>query len=243
MSYVFDNNAGKTLSATLTGTTIKAQTHNRLITAWVKPTTLSAFDIHLALESASGTMAQEITSWSGGEYSGYWSPDNFTTEWEAGITPAGAGVWQLWGCYMPANSNGASLDIKSYCNATTGTGTLTGTADTGDLTELYIGYGFASPDNLICEVAIWLVANQAAADAIVPALYNGGNGKYANAIKRVATPDYYWPLVSDLAAVHGSPTLTNTGSVASSTDNPVLSGTTMPILRRDHPSRNANLRI
>jgi hypothetical protein len=221
MSYVLNNDAGKSLSATLTGTTIACQTHNRLITLRIKYTSVAAFDIVTELSDGANIIQNLNTDTTGTE--AYFTPDGFTTEWSGVITPAAStGSWLLQGCYMQANSNGVSRAIKQYRNTDTGPGTTTGTATTGNMMNLIIGHAAFPPDILICEYAIWLVANEAAADAIIVGLYGGGFQRKADAIGHIAQPDYYWPLLSDLAAVRGSPTLTNTGSVASSTDMPTL---------------------
>jgi len=221
MSYVLDKNAGKLLSATLTGTTIAVQTHNRLITFGVKFASIGAFDV-LANLGNGANIRQSVNVYTG-QSDAFFTPDGFTSEWEAGITPEpSTGVWMLKGCYMPANANGVSKTIKHYQDSTTATMSLNGTADTGNMMALALGNASFPPDILITDYAIWLVANEAAADSIFTGLYGGGFVRKANAIGHIAQPDYYWPLVDNLAAVNGSPTLTNTGSVASSTDMPTF---------------------
>jgi NAD(P)-dependent dehydrogenase (short-subunit alcohol dehydrogenase family) len=151
--------------------------------------------------------------------------ENFPVDkWDAIIASESTGSWQLLGVYMPANA-ASSLTCKHYRDASTATAVNTGSAATGVMDYFAIGHGFLPPDMLICEAAIWLVADVTAADSIVTALYNGGVGRAANDISMVATPAYYWPLGSTLTATIGSPTLTNTGSVASSGDNPTLAPT------------------
>jgi len=219
MSALFDNDAAKLLSATLTGTNIAVQTNNRLITFPVKFTSIGAFDVVCNLGD-NANIRQSINVYTGGSEA-FFTPDGFTSEWFAEIAPEpSTGVWMLKGCYMPANANGVSKTIKHYQDAVSATMSLNGTADTGNMMALTLGNASFPADCRMCDFAIWLVANETAADSIVSALYNNGNFRRANAIPWVARPTYYWPLLSDAGALIGSPGLSNSGSVTFSADSP-----------------------
>lgn len=220
MSYVLNNDAAKLLSATLTGTTLTA-TQAKLLVFRAKFATIDGLDILAELTNGSN-LIMNVNAQTGVGTEGYFTPNSFATEWTGTLAGESTGSWQLLSCFMPANSNGASLTIRHDRDGSNQTATNTGTADTGNMMNFAIGHASLPPDMLICEVGIFLPADVTAAAAIHTALYGGGFGRRLDAIGSVAAPTYYWPLLDNLNAVAGSPALTNTGSVASSTDMPTL---------------------
>jgi len=232
MSALFDNDAAKIASATLTDTTITA-TMRRLMIVIMKPISVDTLDIVAELSNSSN-LIQNLNLQDDGVNvfsEGFFTPDSFTTEAVADINSLGTGSWQVVGVGMPANSNGASLEIKHYRNASTATATVTGTADTGNMMFFAIGHGFFPPNMKVVEAALFLTASQAEDDSIFSAIYNGGAFKRPDAIGSIKRPAYHWRLKDDFKVNIGSPDLSNAGSITFDSDNPTLIGPVEPIHR------------
>jgi hypothetical protein len=223
MSVILNASTSKVLSATLPGGSFSIENGVRLEIIRVKYVTAATFAIVAELGDGSALIQNLNLDATGTE--GYCTPDGFTTEWSAVITPAPTtGVWILQGCAMEGNANGVSKTVKQYRDADTATGTNTGTADTGDMLNAALGHGTFPPDVKLCEYGYFTVADIAAADAVVAALRSGpGDGRYLNGIGSVATPDFYWRLFSDVNATIGGVNLSNAGGASFDGDNPTLS--------------------
>lgn len=228
MSAIFDGNAAKRLTATLTGTVPRLQTDKKLVTQWVKSSTFAEEQAFFTLYSTNdqnliGAGFDDATGTFTGVARAPFNIVIYNNNFSLGPhnTSATSGAWTLVSMYVQENAAGSRVS-KIYLNGTAVSGSSTGDTNTGDMTSLIVGIDFnlTLPTNArISDFAIWIPTSEAQADSIVAALLAGGPRR-ANQISATATPLKYWPLNTNGTATIGGDNLSNTGTVAFDGDIP-----------------------